>query len=194
VAHGGRRSWRGGIRWGLGHSGGVAVVAALAMLLREALPIDRFAGFAERLVGLVLIGIGLWAVHAALKQRVHVHEHAHDGETHAHIHVHGVHSRHEAAAHSHTHAAFGVGLLHGLAGSSHFLAVLPALALPTRIDAGAYLAGYGVGTVAAMAVFARLVSEIATQSGARSDLAFRGVVGLCGCAAVVVGCFWIAAG
>jgi len=29
-------------------------------------------------------------------------------------------------------AAFGVGTLHGLAGSSHLLGVLPALALPSR--------------------------------------------------------------
>ncbi len=191
VARTGRRGWRGGVRWGLGHSAGVALIAVLALLLREALPIERLSGFAERLVGIVLVAIGLWAVHVALRTHVHVHEHSHDGESHVHFHVHGK-GHHDVEQHTHTHAAFGIGVLHGLAGSSHFLAVLPALGLPTRTDAIAYLFGYGGGTVAAMAIFARLVSELSVRSGARGALAFRGVLAGCGVVAVVVGCYWIA--
>jgi len=194
VARDGRRGWIGGLRWGLGHTGGVLVIALLALALREALPIERLSGIAERLVGLVLIGVGLWAIHVALKSRVHTHEHEHDGEAHAHVHVHAAPLAHDdSRAHVHAHAAFGIGLLHGLAGSSHFLGVLPALAFPTRIDAAAYLGGYGAGTIAAMVVFARLVGEVAERSGERGQRAFRGVLGACGAAAVVVGCFWIAA-
>ena len=44
-----------------------------------------------------------------------------------HIHLHFLgRKKHKR----HTHAATGLGVLHGLAGTSHFLAVIPALALP----------------------------------------------------------------
>ena len=38
---------------------------------------------------------------------------------------------------SHAHASFCLGVLHGVAGSSHFFGVLPALALPMRIGLAA---------------------------------------------------------
>jgi hypothetical protein len=40
----------------------------------------------------------------------------------------------------HAHASFCLGVLHGVAGSSHFFGVLPALALPTRAAALTYIA------------------------------------------------------
>ena len=50
----------------------------------------------------------------------------------------------------HAHAAFCMGILHGIAGSSHFLGVLPALALPTTRRCRDGIAAFGVGTVIAM--------------------------------------------
>ena len=47
-----------------------------------------------------------------------------------------------------------MGVLHGVAGSSHFFGVLPALALPTTSAAVLYIGAFGVGTVAAMTIFA----------------------------------------
>src|SRR5580765_3977719 len=105
------------------------------------------ANWGERLVGVMLIGIGAWALRKAL--RVHAHEHEHDGERHLHLHTH-VHQKdhNQPTAHAHhTHAALGIGILHGLAGSSHFLAVLPLLALPTRTQAAGYLIAFAVGTI-----------------------------------------------
>ena len=50
-----------------------------------------------------------------------------------------------------------MGVLHGVAGSSHFFGVLPALALPTRAAALTYIGAFGIGTVAAMTAFAAVV-------------------------------------
>ncbi|MCK5447261.1 MAG: nickel transporter, partial [Gemmatimonadetes bacterium] len=69
------RPWTAGLLWGLGHAGGVLVVGLAALLLREVLPVERLSGWSERLVGLVLIAIGVWAIRQATRQRVHVHEH-----------------------------------------------------------------------------------------------------------------------
>ena len=43
----------------------------------------------------------------------------------------------------HGRAAFAVGTLHGLAGSSHLLGILPALAMPSDLAAGIYLLLFG---------------------------------------------------
>src|ERR1041385_6406125 len=128
-----QRAWIPGVRWGGGHSAGVAVIGLLSLGLRDLLPVDRLSSWGERLVGVMLVGIGLWGLRKAFRNRVHTHEHEHDGDRHMHVHVHAHKAAHEhSGAHQHTHAAFGIGILHGLAGSSHFLGVLPMLALATK--------------------------------------------------------------
>lgn len=202
AASGRRRSWLSGLLWGAGHTSGVWLVAIAALLLRGVLPLDRISSWSERLVGVVLIAIGLWGLQQAMRRRTHVHEHEHDGERHAHLHLH----RHPHAvaaaapdptprpAHAHTHTALGVGILHGLAGSSHFLGVLPALALPTHAGAAAYILGFGVGTVAAMTFYASCIGALAQRTARRAASAYRILLASCAGAAIVVGCFWLAAG
>jgi len=192
AARGGRAAWRSGFRWGFGHAGGVAIVGVAALLLRGLLPIDRLSSWSERLVGVVLIAIGLWGIRAALRTRVHAHPHAHDGHEHAHMHVHGRRLAHaDEDAHVHTHAALAVGILHGLAGSSHFLGVLPALALPTHAAAFGYIAAFGAGTIAAMTVFASLVGLVSARSSTRTAGAYRAWLGACSVAAVAIGVVWL---
>src|SRR6267142_1397117 len=66
------RSWVVGARWWLGHSAGVAVIGLLSLWLRNLLPVNLLSAWGERLVGLMLIGIGAWAMRKAC--RVHAHE------------------------------------------------------------------------------------------------------------------------
>jgi ABC-type nickel/cobalt efflux system permease component RcnA len=195
----GRRSaWRVGLSWGAGHAGGVVLVAILALLLRGILPVDRLSGWSERLVGVALMGIGLWSVRAALRNRVHTHRHTHGepgeagDEEHVHIHVHPDGQEHDRPeAHTHTHAAFAVGTLHGLAGSSHLFGVLPALALPSNGAAAAYLVAFGVGSVAAMTSVAWLLGLIAGRFEAAGSRLYQGLMAACGVAAFVVGGVWL---
>jgi ABC-type nickel/cobalt efflux system permease component RcnA len=195
-------SWRTGLLWGLGHAGGVLVVGVAALLAREILPLDELSGWSERLVGLVLVGIGLWGIGRARRQHVHGHEHTHDGHKHAHIHVHPEASDHDAPhahapseAHQHvqTRAAFGVGVLHGLAGSAHFLGVLPALAFPSRADAIVYVVLFGAGTVSAMTLFAALIGWVAGRFAGRGTHLYRALLYSFSVAAIVVGLVWLVA-
>src|SRR6267143_437370 len=64
-----RRSWIAGARWGMGHSAGVAVIGLLSLWLRDLIPVDLLTTWGERLVGLMLIAIGAWAMRKAF--RVH---------------------------------------------------------------------------------------------------------------------------
>lgn len=187
------RAWIPGVRWGLGHSAGVALVGLLALGLRDLLPLDAVSAWGERLVGVMLIGIGLWGFRKAMQHRLHSHAHAHGGETHVHVHVHTrPPDPAQAQAHRHTHAALGIGVLHGLAGSSHLLGVLPMLAMRTRLESGLYLAAFAGGTIFSMAVFSTLVGAVASRCAISGDKIYRGLMGVCAFAAVGVGVAWLA--
>src|SRR5262249_44727502 len=152
---------------------------------------DLISNWGERLVGLMLIGIGAWALRKAF--RVHAHEHEHDGERHLHLHTHIHKQAHDQpAAHAHhTHAALGIGILHGLAGSSHFLAVLPLLALPSKTQAVGYLTAFAFGTVVSMATFSTVMGLLAQRFAQNGVKLYRGLMCLCSFAAIAVGCFWL---
>jgi ABC-type nickel/cobalt efflux system permease component RcnA len=188
-----QNAWIPGVRWGIGHSTGVAVVGVLSLLFRNLIPVAWLSSWGERLVGVMLFGIGLWALRQAFKNKIHAHEHEHDGDRHVHLHTHQHgHAPEKASPHRHTHAAFGIGTLHGLAGSSHFLGVLPALAFPTTGQAVAYIATFGVGTIGAMALFSWGMGRLSMAFAERGQRIYCGMMSACGVAALGVGVFWLA--
>lgn len=185
-------SWIDGVRWGFGHSAGVAVVGLLLLWVRDQLPLDLLSTWGERLVGVVLFGIGLWACRKAMQNKIHTHEHEHEGERHVHIHAHPGQLPHEhSEAHRHTHAAFGIGLLHGLAGSSHLLGVLPALGFPTRLQAMSYLGAFGAATIVSMGMFSWAMGLLAAGCASRGERVYRGLMGCCAVTAMIMGCSWL---
>jgi hypothetical protein len=182
------RSWIAGCRWGFGHSAGVLLVGGLFLVGREMIPVELISGSSERLVGLLLIGIGGWAFRKAWQ--VHSHPHAHAAASHEHIHIHRPGAE-PAICHGHEHAAFGIGTLHGLAGSSHFIGVLPALALPSSSLAVSYLAAYGFGTIVAMALFASLIGAISRRFSLGRAGSCRGLMLGCATFSIGIGGFWV---
>jgi hypothetical protein len=111
-----------------------------------------------------------------------------------HIHTYGQHTAHPATrdeAHHHAHVAFGIGILHGLAGSSHFLGVLPILAFPTKVQAVAYLVAFGAGTVVSMAMFSSGIGLLAKRCNASGAKIYRGLMSTCAIAAMAVDGFWL---
>jgi sulfite exporter TauE/SafE len=190
-----RKAWVAGLRWGVGHSSGVLLVGLLFVLLRDLLPQELISLWSERLVGVVLVAIGIWGLRTALKKRVHVHEHAHEGDAHVHIHAHDSSSAHnslEPQSHVHTHTAFAVGTLHGLAGSSHILGVLPALAFATRKESFSYLGAFGVGNIFAMIAFAAVLGMISRGMANKGARAYQGLMYGCSMASIAVGVYWLA--
>lgn len=168
-----RRRWLLGLFWGIGHSLGVWAVGLLALLLRGILPVESLSSWSERLVGVVLIGVGLWGLHRAFASRLP--RHAHD----------------EGRSKRPGRAAVWIGGLHGLAGSSHLLGVLPALALPSSGAAVAYVAGFGLGSVAAMTAFASALGLVAARITARGGMAYQALLGAFSAASIVIGGYWL---
>ena len=157
-----RSPWRTGLQWGVGHTIGVLLIACLLLLVREQLPLDAISVYSERLVGVALILVGAWGVWKA--------------------------SRSGFKPHSHAGASFGMGALHGLAGSSHLFGVLPALAFATRIEAALYLTGFGAGAVVGMTAFSAIMGLLSSRFSRRHS---SGLLYASSAAALVIGGFWL---
>ena len=180
------RGWIAGWTWGIGHASGVVFVAVLALLLRGLLPpIDAISAWSERLVGAALVGLGFWALRRSA--RVQPAPHVHGTAAHDHLHVQA--GPQWLRRLGHAHASFCLGVLHGVAGSSHFIGVVPALALPTGA-ALTYIAAFGVGSVAAMTVFAALAGMLGARAP-RHSLAYRATMATASVAAIVTGTVWL---
>ncbi len=184
-----------GARWGLGHSAGVLVIGALGVLLKQRLDLEAVGGWGERMVGVMLIAIGLLGIRRALRLEVHAHQHEHDGVAHAHLHAHGPSGAHAVApgagVHQHRHTAFWAGTVHGVAGTAHVLGVLPALALGSAAASGAYLLSFAAGTVLAMGAFTGLVGAGSSRAAGRAPRRLRRLLEAAGAAAVLVGLAWL---
>lgn len=184
------RGWLSGWTWGLGHASGVVVVAVLAVSLRDVLPpVEAISSWSERIVGVALIAVGLWALRRST--RIGAAAHAHGALSHRHVHVQAGPSWLRRLGHAH--ASFCLGILHGVAGSSHFFGVLPALALPSFRASLIYIAAFGAGTVVAMTAFA---AAIGTASVRLPDgvLPRRAMMVAAATLAITVGSIWIAIG
>ena len=172
------------ISWGLGHSSGVVFLAVLAIFIKDITPLDKFSNFAEFLVGISLLIVGVIAIKSSLQLNVHSHSHRHDGVAHHHFHFH---TKAQKKHNKHFHPITGLGLLHGLAGGSHFLAILPALALPIS-NAFVYLISYLIGSLVSMILFTCLISITTFKAGQKS---IRRLIAFAGGLSFSMGLFWV---
>ncbi|MDX1467922.1 MAG: hydantoin utilization protein A [Acidimicrobiia bacterium] len=170
-----------GSYWGLGHGIGVVAIGGLGLWLRSFIDVEAWSAWAEFSVGILLIGVGFWAVVRARRLEIHAHEHDHSEETHAHLHAHG------DTPDGHRHAAMGIGILHGVAGTGNLFGVVPALALPVQ-EAALYLVAYLASGVAAMSGFAWVLGVAARRGGPRS---IRWLMLGSGVVAAAVGAVWL---
>ena len=197
------RPWLIGMSWGIGHLIGMLLLGMLFIYFKEFIPLDFISQNSEKLVGILLILIGIWAffrMYLFNKNKKHAHIHKHkDNKGHYFVHFHS-HSHQQTKEHQHLHeieqktylAALGIGIIHGLAGFSHILSILPTLAFPNRFESVLYLTGFGIGTIAAMVAFSFVLGLIGKYSSEKKkDTAFLIVNGIAGSVAVFVGIFWL---
>lgn len=181
-----------GFRWGLGHS--VAVLLAGGVLVLTGLRwSEQWDHLAEAAVGVMLVGIGLWSLRAT--RNLHVHLPAEHGD-HAHLHTHG----HGAEAHrhghhhhpgGHRHGMTLVGMLHGLAGTTGAVALLPITLLDRPAVALGYLVIFGLGVTVAMTIYAAITAAAMRRASGASIALGRRITRVVGLAGVVVGGWWI---
>jgi sulfite exporter TauE/SafE len=196
-----KNHWQIGGAWGLGHLLGMLLIGGLYYMFKAYIPVDRISEYSEQIVGIILIGLGLWAFYRMKKvhEHHHIHPHIHSDGFQDFVHVH----EHNVDTHLHTHpieksknqnlvTATGVGIVHGFAGISHFLLMLPALAFHSQWQSAQYLIGFAIGTVSAMIIFSYIIGKFHKlnpnqhQHNVFKNLRFWG-----GIVAIVVGIFWL---
>jgi ABC-type nickel/cobalt efflux system permease component RcnA len=123
--------------------------------------------------------------HATPAPQIHIHLHEHENEF-EHIHEHQKTTRQNSVT------ALLVGTLHGFAGISHFLLILPTLALPSMQDSVFYLSGFAVGTIITMVSYAVVLGLVAQKTAdfPKSKI-FRNIRIVAGSLAIAVGIWWL---
>ena len=195
-----RKAWKIGLFWGIGHLIGMLFIGILFVIFKDLIPVEKISDYSEQLVGLVLIGIGIWAFYRIFRQKKpHKHLHVHSENSpviHKHEHIHS----HEKT-HRHVHdksikqskfSSLSIGFLHGLAGIAHFLLFIPVLSFETQTDSTLYIAGFGVGIILAMTIFAFVIGKISSfAKNGHNEMFFKGIRLAGGLFAIIIGVYWM---
>ena len=161
-----------GIAWGIGHTLMLLIVAgALGFLGWVISPL--MAGNLERVVGAMLILLGVGVVRRLWRERVHFHVHTHPERVdllaprapiaHFHAHSHaGELKPHQLSTHGHSHKlpwrSVVVGMVHGLAGSAA-LALFASQSMPSPAWMVVYIGVFGFGSIVGMALLSGVLAS-----------------------------------
>jgi len=160
-----RAATRLGAWWGVGHAVTLLALGLPLIALKSQLP-AWLESAAEKGVGLVILALAArvivkWA-RGDYRAGPHTHEH-HDHHAHDHRHL----REGEGTGHRHNQLrsprqAFGIGMLHGLAGTGAVVVLLIA-ALPSRLEAAAALAVFAPMSIVSMALFTSAYAWVLTR-------------------------------
>lgn len=167
------KSWFVGLFWGIGHVLGALAIGGLFILMRDLIPVELISKHSEQLVGVILIIIGMWAFWRISRKDNHQHTY-------------------EISQSKTLLSAISIGIIHGLAGVSHIIGILPTLALPTKADAIGYIIGFALGTIATMITYSALLGILTHKTIANKKLLlYKRINTLGGIFAILVGLYWI---
>ncbi len=159
-----RLALRDGVFWGLGHTTTILIIGII-MILGKALIPDTVFEYLEGLVGIMLIGLGLIRLFELKKSKIVSNDHVKDHKL-----------------------AYGVGLIHGLAGSGAVV-LLAMTKIQPIITELTYLVFFGLGSVIGMLIAAGLLSLPLSKKYAQQGLVQRGMTLFSGVLCVGYGFF-----
>ncbi len=159
-----------GIFWGLGHTSTIFLVGMALIFLKLSFDAQLFSDF-EGIVGLMLIGIGGFRMYQLFYKNGHEHGHDVDDEHH----------------HSHSHKlAYGVGLIHGLAGSGSIV-LLVISKVHNSWNSMLFLMIFGVGSILGMLVAAGIFSLPFSKKITKNQYLRKGLVVLSSLICISIG-------
>jgi high-affinity nickel permease len=155
-----RAATRLGAWWGVGHGLTLLVIGLPLIFFKSRLPAWLESG-AEKAVGAVILLLALRVILKWVRGDYRASAHAHQS------HERTRHLRRGAGEHRHRHVrsprqAFGIGMLHGLAGTGAVVLLLIA-ALPSQLEAAAALAVFAPMSVASMALLTGMFAWVLTR-------------------------------
>jgi ABC-type nickel/cobalt efflux system permease component RcnA len=172
-----------GFRWAVGHGTSILIAGLFLIFLGLKIP-ESATAVMERLVGLVLIGLGIWTMVAT--RAMHAHEHMHGGAHHVHLHSHLL-----DGGHDHRHAPTIVGLMHGLAGAAPAVALVPLALFDSAFGGISYLLLFAIGTAVSMSVYALFAGYVAGRATRLAEKFGRAVGQLTGVSTIIIGIVWL---
>jgi hypothetical protein len=170
----GRKAWRVGLLWGIGHALGTLLCVAGVALASSALKLDVLNTYGERLGGLALIVTGVIGLRRWLAYR--------PPDKQAPV----------AAGIARPGGVLAIGFIHGLTGAAAVLMLLPAAVSSSPAWQALFIGGFAFGSTVAMA---GLTAALAGCSRAvrKRELILRHVPALASFGSVVLGGFWVVA-
>jgi hypothetical protein len=184
---------RQGAIWGMGHTLTLFLFGSLVLLLDAVIP-QTLAAALEFMVGLMLLGLGIDVLRRVLRDRIHFHRHRHaDGTLHLHAHSHcgdcdhpAVHRHGHRRPHAFPLRALLVGMMHGMAGSAALI-LLTLQAVHTPLTGIAYIALFGIGSIAGMALLSVIIAVPLRYSAASLTWMHSGLRAAIGIVTVAIG-------
>lgn len=171
-----------GLAWGAGHTAtlliGVFAISMLQINLSE-----EIIGYFEIPVAFMLLGLGGYALYTAIKSMLSLRRHKHDGIEHYHIgdhpHPHGFSLKRTGWQ------GFGVGAVHGLAGSGA-LVLLVAATLPSLGTSLFYAVIFGGGSILGMGLVTAILA-LPFLASKRKPIFYHILTGTSGVLSLILG-------
>ena len=200
-----RQAVRFGVQWALGHGFSLLLLGSLLFVLKVTLS-ETIAGSLEKLVGIALLGLGLWTLFQLrpgewhhTHGHLHHHEHSQAQEDapvggdqsvqmqHPHKHADGTMHSHP----SHGHGSLWMGLLHGAAGTAAFVGEAVVAVSHNYAMVCIYTVVFSLGVLAAMVTYAGTLGSVINWSGRRFHTVALSAQALAGVLACAVGTCWV---
>ncbi len=183
-----------GAVWGMGHTLTLFLFGSAVLLMNSVMP-ERLALGLEFVVGLMLVLLGADVLRRLIKERIHFHLHRHQGDVvHFHAHTHSAGEAHDPHHHQHSHPrgfplrALFVGLMHGMAGSAALI-LLTLQQVDSAWQGIGYIALFGVGSIAGMAVLSVAIAFPLRYSAQRLTWLHNGLQGTIGVVTLGLGIY-----
>ena len=185
------------LRWALGHASVLLLLGLLVFGFGVQVP-AALSIWAERLVGVLLIALGVWLLMTLWRQQlplstlqlpnIQLQRHQH-GEL-SHIHLTRVED-HQHKSRQHDHRPVLVGITHGLAGSAPVLALIPAVS-QGRVDlAMVYIVLFSVGMMFSMMLFGLSMGRVQQWLQTQSMRLFNRCRAAIACLSMGLGSVWL---
>jgi len=182
--------WKVGMAWGLGHVLGMLLIGILFYFLKDLIPVEKISNYSEKFVGFMLIAIGIWAIFRIKNPHKLKYPHQHNDKIHIHV-VEDIKHKHDKITTSKNILfAFGIGIIHGFAGVSHFILMLPVLGYQSKWESIEYMSGFALGIISAMVLFVSLLEKLhQAKKSSQSFLKYLQYIGAF--MAIIIGIFWL---
>ncbi len=174
-----------GCRWAAGHAVMVLGLGSLIVLFH--LKFDpAFERYAELLVGVSLLILGVWRLLLLWQERAHTHPHAHRTTQHRHPHSHE-----PGRGHVHWWAPTLVGMVHGASGTMEVFVLLPIAVIATAWLAYAYIGLFSLGCAVSMSAYGYLAGRFYRRASETGRRVYRALVVATSLSGLALGVVWI---